>query len=165
MYSFSKSRGQIASIDLLVSILLFVIIFITLRGIWLNNISTVGTELDQFQMQMQAKQSLNVLLNTSGDPTNWESVNPSLINLIGISDSKEVISNKKINSFIKLPYLVSQEKMGLTKYDFNLELFSNETAILSYGMPIDNNSKVVELKRFVVYNGGEALVVFKVFSN
>jgi len=160
-----KNKGQISSIDLLVSILFFVILFIALRNIWQENIVTVALESEQFQMQMYSNQALNVLLKTQGDPTNWNELSPNSINLIGISDSKDVINSTKLRAFTSLPYLTSSEKLGLNKYDFNFELYSTDNKVISYGANPDNNSITVSIKRFVMYNGGEALVIFKVFKS
>jgi len=160
---FCKARGQISSIDLLVAILLFVLIFFSMRNIWIDNLSSALIESNKFQIQVLSSEALDSLLKTPGYPTNWTSQN---VQLIGLADKENVLNSIKVNSFKSLDYETAKSKLGLTLYDFSFDLNSINPAYNEHiGSNLDSNSNVFSIIRKVTYKGGEANVIFKVSTN
>lgn len=158
-----STKGQVSSVDLLVSILLFLMIFFALRGIWVNGTSTLLSDYETFNMRTNANNAINVLLNTSGYPKNWTVQN---VELIGLAKKSFILEEQKVDLFSQMDYETAREKMGLGGYDFYFDLnskYPHERIFI--GKNIDSNTKVYSTNRTVVYKGGEASVVFAVFTN
>jgi hypothetical protein len=99
-------------------------------------------------------------VNISGDRTG--DVN---VELIGLAKKENVLDEERLMAFASMNYDSAVKLLSLGNYDFRFELYAKNSADdLNVGMPIDNNSTVVSLRRAVKYKGGEATVIFKVFT-
>jgi len=157
-----NKRGQISSIDLLAAILLFLLIFFSLRNIWLDNLSSGLNDLEKFEMQVLSNEATDSLLKTPGYPLNWTSAN---VELIGLTDKENVINEKKLLLFKSIPYETAKTKLGLGKFEFSFDLTSTNPIYNQHiGANVDSNSTIFSITRIVSYKGGEGNVVFKVFK-
>jgi hypothetical protein len=158
-----KCRGQVSSIDLLAAVLIFTMIFFSLRGFWMDSMSKAINDSTNLEMQIKSTEALDVLLKTPGHPIDW---NESTIELIGLAQKPGVLDEDKLNSFSLMDYSLAREKLGLGKYDFSFDINSvNPLFNKSIGKSSDLNTIVFSVNRTVVYKGGEASVIFKVFTN
>jgi hypothetical protein len=157
-----EQRGQVSAYDIFAAVFLFMLAFITLRGIWLNSIESAERAQALIEMKMKTMQAIDSLLKTTGYPNNWDGGN---VELIGLAQKENVLSRKKMLQFAALDYGSARELLQLGNYDFRFELHAKNSADdLNVGMAVDNNSTVVSLKRTVEYGGAEASVLFKVFT-
>ncbi|MFA6065509.1 MAG: hypothetical protein WCW44_00860 [archaeon] len=158
-----KIRGQISSIDLLVAILLFVLIFFSMRNIWIDNLSSALIESDKFQLQVLSNEAIDSLLNTPGYPLSWNAQN---VELIGLADKQNVINSIKLAQFKSMNYETAKSKLGLGLYEFSFDLNSINSEYNEHiGSNLDSNSNVFSITRKVTYKGVEANVVFKISTN
>ena len=156
------NKGQTSSYDLLVALFLFLLMFASMRGLWIGNIQVAEKEQQHIEMRFKTIQAMNSLIKTKGYPSNWDT---NTVELIGLAERENVLSETKINRFAALDYPTATELLALGNYDFNITITSfNPANDLSVGMPVDQNSTIVSIKRSVKYKGGEADVVFKVFT-
>ena len=169
-----KRKGQIAGVDVLVASVIFIFIFVALRGVWLNNISTAENTANATEMQLLATQSLDVLLKTPGYPTNWSPSSIDSNTIIGLADKPLVINSKKLSDFNSLCQIVNgvdtnyeivKGLLGLGKYEYKFELnsYSSSDENFSCGKTIRSTGAIAAVKR-VVYFGGRADVTFTVFK-
>ncbi|MDD4251195.1 MAG: hypothetical protein PHX27_03320 [Candidatus ainarchaeum sp.] len=122
-------RGQFFSPDLIIAVLIFVtclgFFFVTSDSIFgIVNLSEEKNMADEVIHSV-----MNVLVYSNGFPTNWEDANLIDVNVFGLASSKNVISEKKLLTFINHldnNYLFFKEKMGLGKFDFKLQLINSE---------------------------------------
>jgi hypothetical protein len=158
-----NKQGQISSIDLLIAILLFALIFFSLRGAWLDTIDSALKDSDAFEMQVLSSEAMDSLIKTPGFPTNWNSTN---VELIGLAEKENVLNEKKVLAFEAISYETAKTKLGLGKYDFSFDINSiNPSNNITIGQVVDSNSIIISIKRVVTYKGGEASVTFKVFKD
>lgn len=124
-----NSKGQFFSPDLIIAVLIFVtclgFFFVTSDSIFgIVNLSEEKNMADEVIHSV-----MNVLVYSNGFPTNWEDANLIDVNVFGLASSKNVISEKKLLTFINHldnNYLFFKEKMGLGKFDFKLQLINSE---------------------------------------
>jgi len=157
-----NKRGQVESYDIVVALVLFMFIFVTLRGIWIGNLNSLESEQRNVEMRLKADQAVNSIIRIRGFPENWDSEN---VELIGLAEKKNVLKEESLQEFAAIEYGTAKELLKLGGYDFNFTLHAKDTSNnFAAGMPVDNNSSIVSLKRIVKYKGAEASVVFKVFT-
>ena len=160
--------GQVSSIDLMVASIIFILIFVSMRGLWLENVSGAQEDFSLSDMQLKGESALDSLLKTQGYPANWS---PSTVDdntLLGIANSPLVLSSTKVANFAAYAgtnYDKAVYLLALGNDDFNFSLVSDNPAYnISAGVPVRANSTVISLKRVVTYKGVGAYVVFKIFS-
>ena len=157
-----KLRGQLASYDVLVAILIFLMMFIVLRQIAINNITSTTNELTYNEMKGYSQQAFDSLLKTKGVPLNWTSAN---VELIGLSQKPYFIERDKLLELSLVDYNLAKQKLALNKYDFFLEIdSSNDLIDFNYGVEPNTSSEVISLDRIVFYEGDEANATIKVFK-
>jgi hypothetical protein len=164
---FSKSkniriRGQVSSIDVLVSAVIFVLIFVSLRGVWIQNIGEAEGNFYFSELQLKSESALDSLVKTQGFPLDWTISN---VEIIGLADKPLVLSAAKVANFSSMDYNTARNIIGLGSYDFRMDIIAESPADnISIGKTLDANVFVYSVKRTVVYKGGIADVSFKVFS-
>ncbi len=157
-----RVRGQVSSIDVLVSAVIFVMIFISLRGVWLENISEAENNFYFSELQLKSESALDSLVKTQGYPKNWSADN---VELIGLADKPLVLDESKVLSFAGMDYNDAKYLLGLGRYDFRMDIIAESPSdSISIGKALDANVFVYSVRRTVVYKGGFADVGFKVFS-
>jgi len=161
MFFWGREGGQVTSIDVIIAAILFIMMFLTLRGFFFGNLGVAQQDSAYLSAQVSAQQALDALIKTKGYPTNWSAVN---VQIIGLARKENVLDETKISDFLLLDYEASKALLALEGYDFNFELnATNPADNKSYGANPSATSKVVSLFRQVVYKGGDANVTFKVF--
>jgi len=158
----SHSKGQVSSIDILVSTIIFILIFISLRGVWLENISEAENGFYFSELQLKSETALDSLVKTEGYPSDWSISN---VELIGLAEKPLVLSETKVSNLVLMDYNTAKDLLGLGSYDFKFDIISeNPVNNVSVGKTLDANVFVYSVKRTVVYKGGFADVTFKVFA-
>ena len=157
-----NEKGQISTYDIIVALFIFVLVFATMRGLWISNLQKAETEQQYNKMKMKAMQAIESMVKIKGYPKNWDESN---VELLGLARKPNVLSESKLQQFAAMDYGNAKDLLLIGDYDFNFSLDAAEpTDNISVGMPLDNNSTIVSLKRIVKYKGAEADVVFKVFK-
>lgn len=159
-----KNFGQVSSYDFLLGLLVFLIIFASLRVLWLENFNSGLEQQNLFQMEFEANRAADTLLGFSGTPANWNQSNVEVIGLVKPGKS-DVLDEQKVSMFSSLPYSQSRQLLQVD-YNFLFELDSlNNSFDLNVGNSIiSQNVRVFSVQRVVSYKGIEAIVWFKVFE-
>ena len=133
------NKGQISTLDLIVAILIFLsVIFMVL---WARaEVTTNIWEYEGLEDYRDANLDLlDILLKTSGSPTDWESLNMSnasnydLVNSIGFVSEPSVIEPEKLAAFNQIPYNESRRMLGLGKEGFYIEISKGARTIAEFG--------------------------------
>lgn len=158
-----KTRNAQASLyDLMMAFMLFLIAFSLLNSVWTKNYASALDSLSMSEMESKTLQALNVLLKTQGYPKNWNSSN---VEIIGLAERKNSISETKLDAFTSMDYSTAKEKLKLGQYDFRFEFDAQgEENDVNFGLEPGSEKNVVSLKRIVEFNGGSVIVYFKVFK-
>lgn len=159
------NRGQVAFYDFLIAVMIFLLAFAVLNGIWSNNYSNATGMLAMNDMESKTLQALNAMIKTQGDPAAWTGIGD--VNIIGLASKKNAIDETKLAQFKAMTgasYAAVKDKLKLAGYDFNFEFIAqNPAENFSIGrMPSDGNN-IISLARAVEFKGGSAIVQFKVF--
>lgn len=154
-----SSRAQISAYDVFFALILFVIVLVVLNSLWQSNYDAAVYNSLYNSMHMRASQALNVLVETGGNPADWET-NPASAAVLGIAKESKVIDAKKLQAFANLAATDYEKAKGLlTGFDFSFEL---DGIVLGASAP--NDAIVVSVERVVEYGGGNAIARLSVFT-
>ncbi|MFH1234439.1 MAG: hypothetical protein V1493_02400 [Candidatus Diapherotrites archaeon] len=157
-------KGQVSFYDFLIAMMLFMIAFTVLNGVWVNNYANATGMFAMNDMESRTLQALNSLIKTKGYPENWNAGN---VEIIGLASKKNAIDEAKLAQFRLMAYDDIKEKLKLEGYDFNFEFYAQNPAddfnIFSSSPSISSNPNIISLARAVEFKGGSAVVQFKVF--
>lgn len=157
-----RKTGQISLYDVMAALFVFILVFVTMRGIWIGNVISAEDTQGNSEIRLKAAQAVNSIIKIRGFPKDWDSEN---VQLIGLAKRANVLSEEKLAEFAAMEYGQARDLLLLGNYDFNLSIEAFDQANnLSIGMPLDGNSTIVSLNRTVKYKEAEASVVFKVFK-
>ena len=154
-------KGQVMSIDLAVSALVFVLLLGFLYTTWQSNM--VNWEEQRQSMELEAKtvQQARNLVETPGYPSDWV---PGTVEIIGLAKQPNVLNTEKISFFASMDYNVAREKMNIFNYDFRVEIRSDNSALdQNIGNTPGLDSRVVTIERQVLIGGDHATFRFKLF--
>ncbi|MCX6802652.1 MAG: hypothetical protein NT067_06100 [Candidatus Diapherotrites archaeon] len=158
------NRGQVSFYDFLIAVMLFMIAFTVLNGIWTNNYSNATGMLAMNDMESRTLQALSALVKTPGYPESWTGSN---VEIIGLCSKKNTVEETKLEQFKSMTessYATVKDKLKLTGYDFNFEFIAQNPADnFSVGSMPSSGKNIISLARAVEFKGGSAIVQFKVF--
>ena len=156
-----NSKGQVSSYDVLVAIIIFLMMFIVLKQIPMNNLTEAIDDFSYNEMRLYSQQAMDSMLKTNGYPTNWAAGD---VEIIGLAQKQNILDEEKVTEFLLLDYGDARNMLALGKYDFNFLVDSvDDSKDFSFGVNIQEDKEVIVIER-VVYYGGEAnakLYVFK----
>ncbi len=156
-----KKNGQVSSIDLLISAIVFLMIFISIRGIWIENLNEGQASLNSYELELKTIQAVNCLLKTPGFPVDW---NSSSVELIGLAKKPFVLSEDKVDEFLLLDYNNAKKALGIEGYEFNLSIFDSALDENKFfGLSPTQNSVVYSLNRKVIFRGVSANARISIF--
>lgn len=155
------SRGYALSLDLLLALIPLTLVLGMVAVDMDNALYQVEDALFRGSTERAAADTLNALLETSGDPYDWEK--NSTVNVVGLAvyndyqkgPVKNVLSPEKV---FKITSVQIEDILGSEYgYSLNISSISSGTNVLSRGtLPgsaIDSNAKdIVRLERIVLYS-------------
>ncbi|MFH1225251.1 MAG: hypothetical protein V1676_05605 [Candidatus Diapherotrites archaeon] len=152
-------RGQIAAIDFLFGLFIFLLIVAWLLSVWTNNMEVAIGEQNFDEMRMKGFQIMDVLVRTPGTPENWEGTGITNISTIGLAYKDRVVDANKLAKFIWLgdiahEYAKTKEIFGIVPYDYEFTLDGIED--FNTGKPIEGAPIVISMERTVLYLGSDA---------
>ncbi|MBN2127542.1 MAG: hypothetical protein JW703_04080 [Candidatus Diapherotrites archaeon] len=159
-----NSKGQSFSLDLLAALIIFLIVLGFVVSNYSEALVSANNLNEKIVLQRKAFSAMELLTSTKGKPENWNELNFTDINSIGLLNSEKKASEEKLSAFINLDYTESKNLLGLNELDYFFS-FTGEDSIES-GLQLDANVQVdsVVLRRIVSYKGSEAVVELKVYK-
>ena len=114
-------KGQIISMDLMVASLI-VITIISGLGVLLYQYTIYETQQSELTaLSLRSEPALNVLMSSSGNPSDWETRSCDEIKSFGFLSEPAVVNSSKLEAFILLDYNCVKNRLGLSGYDFYFE--------------------------------------------
>lgn len=156
----NNKRGQISSIDALVSNVIFAIILVAMLVFWFVSMESISNTIAKNRMETVAISLSDLLVKSEGEPGGWE-YNITSLKRPGFAVSDEnqnVLSSRKIAEFTELPYNTSKHLLGLDEtYGYHLIVEElNNNRIYQAGDPdIDEESTVISVLRYAVLKEGQ----------
>ncbi len=141
------------SSDFIIGFIVFTAIFIFFQLEW-SNVNTSNP----YSQASAANLALDRLLDTPGNPVNWE-LNNSNTTSIGITLTQDVISNSKLQAFISEcdnSYDTTRTLIGLPNYDFQFQI-SNQLQNETCG-PTPQTTSITYISESVLWNSNISTV-------
>jgi hypothetical protein len=160
-----NSRGQSFSLDLLIALSIFALVFSFVFFIYINLLDSSGLVDEKISMERKAFNAIELITNSKGFPENWNEMDLNQINSIGLLNNELIVSEEKLiafNSLINSNYEEIKEKIGLQGFEFFF--YFNGTDEFEAGLPLNADLDSIVLTRISAYNGGEAIVKLTVYE-
>ena len=156
-----NSRGQAVSFDLAIAVFIFILAFISIASLWESNLEDFSNSRDFQELQNSAFMISETLVKNQGVPSNWEILQFSDVNVIGLAEQDRVLSTQKVarlKNLLSSSYALTKDKMRLQIYDIFIKFDSldQKTADLNMGVAPPQNVYIATIRRIVDYNGTEA---------
>lgn len=145
----------------LAGLTLVVMIALTLFSFLYTNI--FGS-LEKNEMELKSYQAFEQLLSR-GEPANWQTLNLSEIMNFGIEKENSVLDESKIlalNSTLASNASLVKDRLGISKYNFSLEISDFYTAAQLYSIGSASSNKTISMQYISTLNGSLVLVRMKV---
>ncbi len=151
-------------IELGAALLIFLIAFVFLEGVWPQNISRWNEENEFRTLFNRSVQLSSALVESPGVPSNW---NTQSVEVIGLAGQKNVLDHNKLAMFEALvsdDYNLARHKMRFAEYDFFFILDSeDDSQDVNIGkLPMDPK-KTVSIRRVVTMEGKNAILLLWAF--
>ncbi|MBU0636132.1 hypothetical protein KKE06_03845 [Candidatus Micrarchaeota archaeon] len=155
------NKGQIISIDLTLSIMVFVLLLGFLYFSWQSNVSGWEQQRHSLELEEKAMQQARNLVESSGFPANWT---PITVEVIGLAIQPNVLSMEKIGFFANMDYNMAREKMNIFNYNFRIEITStNPTLDQNIGAQPSASNQVSTIEHQILIEGEHAVLRFQLF--
>ena len=154
----AETKGQVSSFDIIISVIIFTIIFVALRGIVLSNITSTSNNLSYNEMQIITQQAIEGLTETYGYPKDW---NTSSVELIGLEKYPGVLDTTKVTALFSMDYNKVSTLLALGKYEYHLTI---KTSTKNYSLGSDIGAIKITQKRIMDLGGEKADVTLAVFN-
>ena len=150
------NKGQIISVDLIVSITIFVSIFAIALLVSNRAIDQLKTSYEISLMSKRIQRISDVLVRTTGLPEDWNETN---VISVGLAETENVLNYTKILRLKNMDDNKIRALLGLEEYNFFLN-FTNITrgffpeGSIFLGMKPTNAKIVIPIERFVLIDFG-----------
>jgi len=159
-------KSQIYSYELMFVVVFVVILFLVIAFTQYRYITKVDSDVQYDKMKETAKRLSDTLLGSGGYPDNWEMIDDDLfdkVEVFGLANGTNVLDMNKVTRFFELmdseDFELVKEKLGLSIYQFRIEIDLLELEKEEYGDEITANNVVV-LNRNILYDGTQGLISF-----
>lgn len=143
-------KAQIALTDLIFSLFIFLAIVIITSLAWSNTLIKMDEIEGYSEIQKKTYLVSYQLIESSGYPLGW---NVSTYTLIGLVDSRNVLSMRKWDEFLKLDNETLKENLGVPEYGLHVELRRlDNTIINATGETPSDYSISSSMISYVLYN-------------
>lgn len=168
------NKAQIFSLDVLVAIGIFIFILLSAALIWNYSREKIAIEETRNDLEIIARNSLAVLIETKGDPKNWTAYTFSQTNILslGLADEFLVLNQTKISSLSSANYSAAKTILGILglNYEFslNVDTWNGTSYTPNYTIgtaPNATASEVVNIERFVLLNNKWTKAAIKIWKS
>ena len=124
----------------------------------------VSSSMDYKDMEARSHYAMGQLLSR-GDPQGWNALNLSQVNNFGISSEDGILSRDKIlslNSTIASNYSFVAARLGISKYNYSIQISNFYSGVALYYMGNANTSRVISQSQMSTLDGSLVLVQLRV---
>lgn len=159
-----NKRGQLFSVDLVVTVIAFIVILAFLLSFWNLNVLRFSERKHSDELQLLSFQIIDVLIKSPGVPDNWEN-NLDGLSVIGLSSNSNILDSEKVNTFLSLDYNLVKEKFNIERFDYQVKLLSiNGNVLNTSGIsPSEDLLEKIAINRIVMIRNETRLVQFNLW--
>ena len=160
-----KKKGQLFSLDLVASVVIFIILFAFIISLWNLYSTRLSENIYSEELQLLSFQITDLLVKSQGEPTNWEN-NPENVSVIGLKLNPNYLDSNKINAFLTLDYNLTKELFNIERFDFNFKILDlNGNTISETGLSSpETNSYIISNKRLVIIQNETRQISFTLWK-
>ena len=159
-----NQMGQIMSLDLIASDLVFLLVFFFLYQAYFLNVERFSSQTQSREMQHQSQEHAYLLVNSPGYPADWNSAGviiPGLALEPGVIDSVKLSS---LRSMTISDYNSVRSLMDLNAYEFRIDIDSNNNALdTNFGKDSNGYAQIFANERIVTIGGDYAVFRLSLF--
>jgi len=154
-------QGQLFSLDLVISIVAFIMVFIFIVSIWSIYTIRLNENVASEELQLLAFQITDLLMKSRGEPNNWEN-NPDNVSVIGLHLNPGYLDGNKVNAFLSLDYNKIKEAFNIERFDCDFKVLDTDGNLLNdTGLSPDQSSlEVISVSRFAMIENETRQIVF-----
>lgn len=142
------SRAQIATTDLFLAVIIFLILITAFFVTWNVYQSRLTDAISRSEMELYAVQVADQLVRSPGIPADWENNPDSEISSIGLSAGDRIISEGKLAAFANMT-AEQFASLNIGSYNFYFVLMQGNDAVAEVGEYPAGSS--VTIRRNVLY--------------
>jgi len=145
------SKGQINTVDLIVSLMIFIMVLTIGLTVWNTSYARINDLEATRNAHENAYFVTNELVKGPGAPTNWNSSN---VIQIGLADKQNVVTFSKWNELHKFANTTISAQLGVTTYNAYLVLKRTDGTIIDWvGLPTNSSTRLAAVMlSYVVFN-------------
>ncbi|MBU0456954.1 MAG: hypothetical protein ABH824_02605 [Nanoarchaeota archaeon] len=145
-----SKQGQLFSLDLVISLVAFIIVIFFVLSLWNLYLTRLGENINSEEMQLLAFQITDMLIKSPGDPNNWQD-DPDNVTVIGLHLNPGYLDEDKLNTFLSLDYDQVKENFNIERFEFNFNILDLDGNIInSTGSSVNESaSQAISTNRFV----------------
>lgn len=163
-----RSKAQVWSLDLIMSILIFIVSVELIFFAFNQSSSQLLEQTELVSLEDVGLEVTDTLIRTEGFPHGWD---VNTVQVIGLAEKENVLNTSKVQFFLALNYNTTKKLLGIANYDFLLTINHLNNSIIriggsgiSYGSPSSANATVVPVERYVIYAGIPAKLRFVLYT-
>lgn len=167
-------KAQIFSLDMVIAAGIFILILLSAAALWSYAGEKISIEESRNDMEMIARNSMSSLVETKGNPVNWNDYefNSTNIYSLGIADEFLVLNESKITSLQSSNYDIAKMILGILGPDYefiiNIDTWNGSAYLDDYEIGIPPNSTasdIVVVERVVLLNNTWAKTRMKLWKS
>ena len=148
-------KGQIAVLDLLLAIVIFIIILTGFFLTWNRYTNRLDDSKLNNELSLHSFQTIQQLVTSPGMPNNWE-VNISGVMILGLAKKDGVIDENKLNALKTLNYDQVRSLLNLKRFGMLLLIKKGNESIYELGNV--SSGRTIQIERKVLYQNEESTI-------
>ena len=171
-------KGQTLSIDFIFSSSFFLLSVLFLLLVWGSLLNRIVQERASVRLEQSATFAISSLVETTGDPANWESIGQNQTKAIGLSSERGVLSNQKLaalqsyniigSNASQQNYTQVKQILGIGDLGVHMQVVQNNSTVFDFGEPRHAKNENITydyvVSRQVIYNSSLAQLTLEVWK-
>ncbi len=157
-------RGQLSSLDLVMSVTVFVILLIGIVSFWNIYILRFDANLNQKELALKAITITDLLVENTGIPTAW---NQTTVQVLGLVERDRRLDSNKLSAILNMNYSNIKSYLNIEAHDFYLRVVDLNGALVKAGgqvVEIGNQTAtanfIMKIRRPTLYGSQKTILEF-----
>ena len=162
-------KAQLVSIELIVSIAVFMVLIVGVIIFW--NIYSIrfNKDIDRNELAIKLVKISDTFVENQGFPTAWNETN---VQVIGLVNNDRTLNTNKLSSFKNVTYSGIKAILNIDAYDFYFRIIDLQGATVSANgqiieigsQPGANEESVITIRRFLLYGSKKVIMEFSIWK-
>lgn len=155
---FERRAGQVVLFDLIMSFVLFLMLFGAASYLWNASLSGLQETTSRYHLQERAIQANELLVRSPGIPERWEA-DLSRMRVLGLATRDRVLSPQKVGNITNIEYAVLKNGLRLRDFECYMRVIQPGTGVLAEtGLRPQGSDYATSARRIAWYEGRAVIV-------